>query len=117
MKETLKKPKHPRPIWKERGCTAVAPTARFDDHGNLIFVWHWYDVYREHMEMYMDTPHAQLPVYKPKNKQEMVRMGYENTQGVTKMEWMTKEDSRNKRIRADCAKLAKITKQKLTHPN
>ena len=95
----------------------VAPIARFDDRGNLIFVWHWYDVYREHMEMYMDTPHAQLPVCKTRNKREKVSMDYECTQGVTKMEWMTTEDSRNKRVRVDCAKLPKITKRKLTHPN
>ena len=65
----------------------------------------------------MDTPHTQLPAYKPRNKQETVHMEYENTQGVTKMEWMTKEDSRNKRIRTDCARLARITKRKLTHPD
>lgn len=68
MIETLKKLKRQRPIWKDRGCAAVAPIARFDYHGNLIFIWHWNDVYIEHIEMYMVTPHAQLPIYKPRNK-------------------------------------------------
>lgn len=80
-------------------------------------MWHWYYVYREHVEKYVDTPYTHLLEYKPRPKQEVMRMKYEGVQGVKKPEWMRNEESRNKRIRTKCKKIATIRRQKLTHPN
>ena len=116
MSETLRKPKITHLKWKRRSCAAVAPIARFDDKSNLIFECNWYEVYRGQMSMYMDTPHVQLPDRKPKRAREQTLMRYEEMQGVNKLEWLGEEESRFKRIRAECEKIARDTRRKLIHP-
>lgn len=66
--------------------------------------------------MYGDSPYAQIPVYKPKPEQEKTCVIYERLQGTSKQEWMDGEESRYKRIRTDCTKIAKRKKEGKWHP-
>ena len=116
MIETLQKPKKERLKWKRKSCSAVAPVAKFDEEGDLIFTWRWYDVYRRRLNMYKDTPYAQVPVREYAPRQEKTRVIYERVVGTSKQEWMDEEETRYNRIRTECARIAINNKKKLTHP-
>lgn len=106
--QIITKSQKTRLTWKEKGCSAVAPIARFDEDGNLIFIWHWYDLHIEHLKVYMDTPYAQIAEYEPNTEHEEKHVEYYGrVHGTSKEEWMSLEKSIHKRIRAECANVAK----------
>ena len=114
MFETLR-PKKEALTWKKKSCSAVTSIARFDNNGDLIFVWHWYDVYRKRLNMYRDTPYAQIPVHGYAPKREKTHIIYKRVAGTNNQEWIEEEASRNKRVRIECATIATNTRKKLTH--
>lgn len=46
----------------------------------------------EHVQ-YMDTPYAQIPVYRSKIEQQKKHTKYKRVHGTSKQEWMDEEDS------------------------
>lgn len=99
---------------KTRELLSCTPLARFNDDGNLIFTWHWNDVYRKRLSMFRNTPYALVPVYISKPEQEKTYcILYEWLQGTSKQEWMDEYESRNKRIRPECTRIAKNPKRTL----
>lgn len=60
--------------WKEKGCSVIAPIGLSDDDGNLIYISHWYDIYRRFPRVYLDTPSAQIPMCKSNADQEETHM-------------------------------------------
>lgn len=115
MIETLQK-KITRLKWKERGCSTVAPIARCNDKGSLLFIWHWYDICKEHMSMYMDTLYSQTPISKSKYEPEKSHMEYEGVRGTYKQEWMDKKEPRHRIFRIECTMIAKKSRRLLVHP-
>ena len=94
----------------------MAPIAKLDEMGRLTLARRWHDEYRQHLRMYLDTPYAKHPLLNAQPDLIDNHREYEEVPGTKKQEWMDSEESKYKRIRSECAKIAKNVKKKLTHP-
>lgn len=80
---------------------------------SMISIWRWYIYYRGCMRMFLDDPRAQFFASKKIRSRQEMHAQYDHVLVIRKLERL--DWTRNKRLRTECAKIAKSLNEKWTH--